>query len=229
MLQLRDITNLAQANITNPMTLSSFEIRLCISCGLRYPIVERNSFGLRCPLCLGETQIIVMKQFGKKKSAKVINKNNQHNILAVLVDNVRSAWNVGSILRSADGFGFSHAYLCGITPTPENKSVAKTSLGAEDSVTWSHHKDAVKLVKGLKKEGWKIIALEEDERAQAIGKSGNGGQNSVLIVGNEVTGIDPDLLDLADEIIYIPMHGQKKSFNVAVAFGVAGFALGYRL
>ena len=214
-----------EAERIDPMPISSFEIRVCRSCGLRYPIVEQNSFGTRCPICLGETQIIVKKQFGNKKSANLINKNNQHNILAILVDNVRSAWNVGSILRSADGFGFSHAYLCGITPTPENKSVAKTSLGGEDSVTWSHHKDAVKLVKGLKKEGWKIIALEEDERAQAIGKSGNGEQNSVLIVGNEVTGVDPELLDLADEIIYIPMYGQKKSFNVAVAFGVAGFAL----
>ena len=71
---------------------------------------------------------------------------------AVILDNIRSAWNVGSIFRSADGFGFTHVYLCGITPTPENEAVTKTSLGAEDSVPWSYHKDAVKLVKGLKKE-----------------------------------------------------------------------------
>ena len=92
--------------------------------------------------------------------------------MAVLLDNIRSAWNVGSILRSADGFGFSHAYLCGITPTGDNEAVTKTSLGAEDSVPWSHHKDAVKLAKGLKTEGWRIYVLEEDVRGVEIGLAG---------------------------------------------------------
>jgi tRNA G18 (ribose-2'-O)-methylase SpoU len=134
---------------------------------------------------------------------------------------------VGSILRSADGFGFSHAYLCGITPTPEQEAVQKTSLGAEDFVTWSHHKDAVKLVKGLRLEGWKIVGLEEDKRAIALQQFATSidQQPVVLIIGNEVTGVDPGLLKLCDEILYIPMHGQKRSFNVAVAFGVAAYAL----
>jgi 23S rRNA (guanosine2251-2'-O)-methyltransferase len=147
-------------------------------------------------------------------------------VFGVLLDNVRSAGNVGSILRSADGFGFSHAYLCGITPTPEVSGVAKTSLGAEDSVTWSHHKDAIKLVRGLKKEGWKFLVLEEDKRSIEISKARIISQHTVLVVGSEVTGVDFELLDLADEIIYIPMYGQKKSFNVAVAFGVAAYVLG---
>jgi len=104
--------------------------------------------------------------------------------------------------------------------------VTKTSLGAEDSVTWSYHKDAVKLVKGLKKEGWKVWALEEDERAKEIRMKDEGGiQKTVLIVGNEVTGVDPELLDHCDEIFYIPMRGEKKSFNVGIAFGIAAYAL----
>ena len=146
---------------------------------------------------------------------------------AVLLDNIRSAWNVGSILRSADGFAFAHAYLCGITPTPDHAAVTKTSLGAEDSVNWSYHKDALKLVKGLKKEGWCIWALEEDDRAKSIQAMPAAGSNQpiVLVVGNEVTGIDPALLDQCDEIFYIPMRGRKKSFNVAMAFGVAGFQM----
>jgi len=152
-------------------------------------------------------------------------KRKLNTVKAVLLDNIRSAWNVGSILRSADGFGFSHAYLCGITPTPELDAVRKTALGADEYVTWSHHKDAVKLVKGLKKEGWKIFALEEHERAQPVGQIANLVNDTVLIVGSEVTGVDPELLDLADKIFYIPMRGQKRSFNVAVAFGVAGFSL----
>jgi 23S rRNA (guanosine2251-2'-O)-methyltransferase len=150
----------------------------------------------------------------------------------VLLDNIRSAWNVGSILRSANGFGFTHAYLCGITPTPEVDAVRKTALGAEEYVTWSQHKDAVKLVKGLKLEGWKISVLEEDQRALPISKITNSHPTDsqtpnliVLILGNEVTGVDPELLDLADHIFYIPMHGQKRSFNVANAFSIAAYAL----
>jgi len=152
--------------------------------------------------------------------------------LAVLLDNIRSAWNVGSILRSADGFGFRHAYLCGITPTADNEAVTKTSLGAEDSVPWSYHKDAVKLVKGLKVEGWKVYALEEDVRAAEIrhapGATFKSPALQVLIVGNEVIGVDPELLDLCDQIFYIPMRGEKKSFNVAIAFGIAAYALSIR-
>lgn len=152
--------------------------------------------------------------------------------LAVLVDNVRSAWNVGSILRTADGFGFGHAYLCGITPTPEQAEVRKTSLGAEQFVGWSHHKDAVRLVESLKGEGWRVWALEFAEGAIPIQKvedkehkAEGGKQKIVLIVGSEVTGVDPGLLALADKVVYLPMRGQKRSFNVAVAFGAAAFAM----
>lgn len=148
---------------------------------------------------------------------------------AVLLDNIRSAWNVGSILRSADGFGFGHAYLCGITPTPDpltssGRAVLKTSLGAENSVTWSHHKDAVKLAAGLKKEGWKILALEEGGRDIGRMHFDLPGK-SVLVLGSEVAGADPELLTLSDEVLSIPMRGEKRSLNVAIAFSVAAFAL----
>jgi tRNA G18 (ribose-2'-O)-methylase SpoU len=149
-------------------------------------------------------------------------------VKTVLLDNIRSAWNVGSILRSADGFGFRHAYLCGITPTPELDAVRKTSLGAEEFVGWSYHPNAVELVRGLKLEGWKVGALEEDERATPIMKFKKSQMtgNFLLIAGNEVTGVDPGLLDLADVILHIPMRGQKRSFNVANAFSIAAYALG---
>ena len=149
---------------------------------------------------------------------------------AVLLDNIRSAWNVGSILRSADGFVFTHAYLCGITPTGDNEAVTKTSLGAEDSVPWSYHKDAVKLVNGLKNKGWSVCALEDDARAVDISRVSTGiykSQHQVLIVGNEVTGVDPELLDMCDKIFYIPMLGEKKSFNVAIAFSIAAYEISF--
>jgi tRNA G18 (ribose-2'-O)-methylase SpoU len=201
-----------------------FEIRVCESCGLRYPLTEGHSFGVRCPICLGATNVAVRKNVTHEVSIE--DRERKKDGLAVLVDNVRSAWNVGSILRSADGFGFSHAFLCGITPTPDVDAVRKTALGADEFVTWSYHKDAVTLVKGLKKEGWVIWALEEDEKAIALAKNKKQkAEKIVLITGSEVTGVDPGLLDLCDKILYIPMHGGKKSFNVSVAFGVAGFVL----
>jgi 23S rRNA (guanosine2251-2'-O)-methyltransferase len=208
-------------------TSSSFEVRVCLSCNLRYPLTESHPFGVRCPHCLGETRIVLKRELTGGRTETEELKSEKGTIKAVLLDNIRSAWNVGSILRSSDGFGFSHAYLCGITPTPELDAVRKTALGAEEYVTWSQHKDAVKLVKGLKLEGWKIGALEEDPRAVPISKFSQLQTSNpiVLILGSEVTGVDPELLDIADHILYIPMHGQKRSFNVANAFSIAAYSI----
>jgi len=224
------------------MRADSYEIRVCNSCGLRYPLVgsHAQTFGIRCPACLGETHVALSRAlvaetepthtspFGH--SAEALPKSDgigegQVGKIAVLLDNIRSTWNVGSIFRSADGFGFSHAYVCGITPTPDNEAVQKTSLGAEDAVTWSYHKDAVKLAQGLKKEGWRIFALEENERAVEVRRIDNPTHPTILIVGNEVAGVDLELLNLCDTIYCIPMHGEKRSLNVAIAFGIAAYAL----
>jgi len=197
-----------------------------MSCNLRYPLTEGHSFGVRCPNCLGETRVVLKKVRSEEGEVREV-RSKKGKVKAVLLDNIRSAWNVGSILRSADGFGFTHAYLCGITPTPELDAVQKTALGAEEYVTWSYHHDAVKLVKGLKLEGWQVSALEVDQRACPIFQFTDSRIPNpvVLIVGNEVTGVDPELLDLADHILYIPMRGQKRSFNVANAFSIAAYAL----
>ena len=131
------------------MSARYFETRLCLNCGLRFPREQTHPFGLRCPDCLGETKIISQKTIHKEEMTRQKTKTKNDVVYTVLLDNIRSAWNVGSILRSADGFGFGHVYLCGVTPTPENEAVKKTSLGAEKTVTWSYHKDAVELVKKL--------------------------------------------------------------------------------
>jgi tRNA G18 (ribose-2'-O)-methylase SpoU len=208
------------------MADSSFEIRVCSNCGLRYPLMAGQSFGARCPQCLGETEVVLRKKM-ETEATESKKRTDRGRVKAVLLDNIRSAWNVGSILRSADGFGLSHAYLCGITPTPESDAMRKTSLGAEEYVGWSQHKDAVKLANGLKKEGWTVFALEEGERSIPLsaGKKLIVGK-TVLLVGNEVTGVDPELLDVANHILRIPMRGQKRSFNVANAFSIAAYALG---
>lgn len=218
----------------NPiMPPDTYQIRTCLSCGLRYPMTNENLFGIRCPVCLGETELTLrvereandLTPVASLPSASPSSKRTGN--LTVLLDNIRSAWNVGSIFRSADGFGFTHVYICGITPTPENDAVMKTSLGAEDSVTWSYHRDAVKLIRGLKKEGWQIWALEDHERSLDFSTPVDldSSYPLTLILGNEKTGVDPGLLEMADKIFYIPMQGKKTSFNVAIAFGIAAYQL----
>jgi tRNA G18 (ribose-2'-O)-methylase SpoU len=130
--------------------------------------------------------------------------------------------------------GINQLYLCGITPTPENEAVRKTSLGAEGSIAWEYFRNALELAKRLKVEGFRLIALEQDPRAIPITdlppersamQSKDMPGKEVLVLGNEVTGVDPELLDLCDQIVHIPMRGQKRSFNVEVAFAIAAYSL----
>jgi tRNA G18 (ribose-2'-O)-methylase SpoU len=191
--------------------------------------MDNHPHGMRCPLCMGETRILLRRELVFEPGPRLapgLSKPRRHAArLTVLLDNIRSAWNVGSILRTADGFGFTHAYLCGITPSADNEAVLKTSLGAEDSVSWSLHRNAVQLVKGLKKEGHRIVALEETEGSLELTRPRRK-EDTVLIVGNENTGVDPGLLEICDAVYHIPMRGEKKSFNVAMAFSIAAYTLG---
>lgn len=202
------------------MSPDSYEIRQCPNCGLRYPLIDGHPFGKRCPSCLGETQVVLRRELGYSP----VTVKERSGVKTALLDNIRSAWNVGAIFRTADGLGLDKLYLCGITPTPENVSVRKTSLGAEEAVNWEYLPNALDLAKRLKEEGCRLVALEQDSRAIPIKEYQHpisDSQAPILILGNEVTGIDPGLLDLCDQIVHIPMHGQKRSFNVEVAFGIA--------
>ncbi len=215
------------------MNASHYEIRLCQNpaCGLRYPLVEGHPFGTRCPLCLGSTKAVQTRPLSPEPFSPLHTPNlTRHNRLHAILDNLRSSWNVGAIFRSADGLGVQKLYLCGITPTPENNAVRKTSLGAEQTVQWEYARDAVKLAKRLKAEGDTLWGLEQDERAINLGQTNLSAerdreQRIVLVVGNEVTGIDPELLDLCERIVYIPMQGNKRSLNVEVAFAIAAWTL----
>jgi len=205
------------------MSVDSYEIRQCPNCGLRYPIIADHPFGPRCPSCLGETQIILQSKISSSTEREKKEAESKTNISAML-DNIRSAWNVGAIFRTADGLGVNKLYLCGITPTPENESLTKTSLGAEKSVNWEYAPNAVEMAKMVKAEGFKLIALEQDSRAIPIIEYQGQISDSrfpILILGNEITGVDPEVLDMCDQIIHIPMHGKKHSLNVEVAFGIA--------
>lgn len=154
-------------------------------------------------------------------------KTNRHLCLALY--NIRSAHNVGSIFRTADAAGVSKIYVCGETPAPIDRfgrsraDIAKVSLGAEKSVEWEYVKDISGVIAKLKKEKYKIIGLEQDEKAVDYRKV-KMGKRSLLVVGNEVHGVPKEILVKCDEIIEIPMKGEKESLNVAVATGVALFS-----
>lgn len=226
------------------MSVKSYEIRTCQNpvCGLRYPLTERHPIGERCPACLGETQVVLKR---KLNAALLPAKHSQRKsgdvrVKAALLDNLRSAWNVGAIFRTADGLGLEKLYLCGITPTPENESVSKTSLGAEESVAWEFSRNALEKAKKLKVEGFLLIALEQDPHAVALtefqpataastGSASAQGGGLILILGNEISGVDPEILELCEHIVYIPMRGRKRSFNVEVAFAIAAYHLANNL
>jgi tRNA G18 (ribose-2'-O)-methylase SpoU len=146
-----------------------------------------------------------------------------------LLDNVRSVRNVGSIFRTADGAGVEHLHLAGFTPTPEHAQMSKTSLGAEKSVAWTQHVDAVVAASTLKSEGYSLVALEGGPRSESLfdvaSELSTGDRPLLLVVGHEVSGVDPRVLDECDRVVTIPMLGTKGSLNVGVAFGVASYAL----
>jgi 23S rRNA (guanosine2251-2'-O)-methyltransferase len=148
--------------------------------------------------------------------------------LCAVLDNLRSAFNVGSIFRVADGAGISRLHLCGYTATPSQKKVAKTALGAEANIDWVYHPNAVKTIAHLQASGWRIVALETTPHARSLYDAAALIPPCVplaLVVGNEVSGIDPEILERADWTLQIPMSGVKESLNVAVAFGVAAYWL----
>lgn len=142
--------------------------------------------------------------------------------------------NVGSIFRTADAAGAEKLYLCGITPGPldrfqrPNTPLLKVSLGAERSVVWEHAPSASRLIGRLKRNGFKILALEQDPSSipyMRVSLSASQWQTTALLLGEEVNGLRRALLKKADKILEIPMHGKKESLNVSVAFGVVIFHL----
>ncbi|HEY9678126.1 MAG TPA: RNA methyltransferase [Drouetiella sp.] len=148
--------------------------------------------------------------------------------LTVLVEDVRSLWNVGSIFRTADGAGFDEVILTGITGSPPRKEIAKVSLGAEEQLDWRYFVSSVDIVPELKAQGVLIIGLEKNTESAPLHDVLNSGRVSsplCLIVGNEVTGLSPESLALCDIVCELPMRGFKESLNVSVAFGVAAYQI----
>lgn len=138
----------------------------------------------------------------------------------LLLDNIRSLFNVGAIFRTADAGGINKIILAGITGKPDNEKVKKVALGAEESIPWEYHHQAWRVVEKLKKKGFQIVALEQTKESLPYDKF-KPKFPLLLIVGNEIKGVSKSLLKRADKIIHLPMAGKKESLNVAVATGIA--------
>lgn len=141
--------------------------------------------------------------------------------VTVILDNVRSAQNVGSFFRTADAFGIEHIALCGISATPPNREIHKTALGSEQSVEWSYYPTTLECVAALREKGYRIIAIEQIEGATMLHNfQAERGAKYALIFGNEVDGVDQAVADTVDGAIEIPQVGIKHSLNVSVSAGV---------
>lgn len=206
-----------------------FQQRVCESptCGLRFPVGEGSELGSRCPVCGAPTTFVdapyATHEIRERRAAVGPS-------LEVLLDNVRSLTNVGSMFRTADAVALAHMHLGGFTPTPKHPKLAKTSLGAEGSVAWTHHADPLLAARALLESGRRLWALEGGPRSEDLydvleHAGGPEARPLVLVCGHEVSGVDPRILELCERVIRIPMAGIKGSLNVSVAFGVAVYAL----
>ncbi|MBT3316808.1 TrmH family RNA methyltransferase [bacterium] len=141
-----------------------------------------------------------------------------------LLDNIRSAWNIGAMFRTADASALSGIYLSGMCATPPRPDIEKTALGATEMVPWSYSKDPVEIINSLKDEGIAIVALEQVEGAKQY-VDFEYPFPCCFVVGNEVEGVSAEVAKQADYAVEIPMSGAKQSLNVAVSFGVMAFEI----
>lgn len=142
-----------------------------------------------------------------------------------LLDNIRSLYNVGSIFRTSDGAFIRMLYLCGYTPTPPRKEIEKTALGATETIPWEYHARALDAVGAARAAGATICVLEQTTRSIPYHAVRKEHFPVCLVVGNEITGVSPEVVAAADIALQIPMYGTKQSLNAAVAYGIALFEL----
>lgn len=143
----------------------------------------------------------------------------------VLLDNIRSLYNVGSIFRTADGARVSRLFLSGYTPRPPRKEIEKVALGATESVPWEYVQNPHPLIHDLKSRGIRLCVLEHTDASKPYTSLSRKDFPLCLVIGNEITGVSKDIIAEADDAVEIPMYGMKQSLNVAVAFGIAAFEI----
>ena len=215
--------------------MTQFQIRQCprADCRFRFPVTFDSlnpvAAEMACPKC-GAPARLIDAPFAnyKEKIESPVPGGTQ---VEALLDNIRSTYNVGSMFRTADGAGLRRLHLCGVTPAPGNPKIVKTALGAEEAVPWSYYRNGLDAVLSLKEQGMRVWALESSPVAQSLFQAAGElpGSPILLVVGNELSGVDPGILAACEKVVVIPMQGQKRSLNVAIAFGIAAYFLRYGL
>ena len=148
-------------------------------------------------------------------------KNSKKTPISIILDDIRSLNNIGSVFRTADAFLIDTIYLCGITAKPPNKHIHKTALGSTDSVNWEYHKNIIDLINSLKKNGVKIVSVEQAENSVLLNNFiYEENKKYAFIFGNEVNGVSQKAIDICDKVIEIPQYGTKHSFNISVSIGI---------
>lgn len=162
-------------------------------------------------LKLWELERVSEEEFKKQEKFPII----------VILNDIRSLNNIGSFFRTSDAFNVEKIYLCGITATPPHREIQKTALGATETVEWEHRESIVELVKELKAQDIKVASIEQTEETTLLQEVSNLPQEkTALVFGNEVNGVDQDVIDLSDYILEIPQFGTKHSINVSVCAGI---------
>lgn len=154
----------------------------------------------------------------------------EKNGLILILDNIRSMHNVGSVFRSSDAFRIEAIYLCGITPQPPHREIRKTAIGAEHSVTWHYEADSVALAQRLKEEGYQILSVEQTEGSTELEEfKVDATQKYAIVLGHEVEGVKQEIINLSSASLEIPQYGSKHSLNVSVATGIVLYHFSIRL
>ena len=161
----------------------------------------------------------LLKERISVEESKIINRHP----VSIILHNIRSLYNVGSLFRTADSALLNEIVLCGYTPHPPRKEIEKTALGAVDTVPWSYHKNIETAIEISRSKGNKIFALELTDRKRPYNSLSKNDFPLSIVIGNELTGIDNHILDLCDDSIEIPMYGVKHSLNVSIAAGISIF------
>lgn len=141
--------------------------------------------------------------------------------IIIVLDNIRSLNNIGSVFRTSDAFLVEAVYLCGITATPPHREIQKTALGATETVSWKHFSSTSEAISFLKDKNYKIAAIEQTENSIMLDDfKVNKSEKLAVVFGNEVKGVEQDAIDLSDTVIEIPQHGTKHSLNISVSCGI---------
>ena len=140
--------------------------------------------------------------------------------ITIVLDNVRSALNVGSVFRTSDAFLIENIILCGITSTPPNKEIRKAALGASDSVNWQFEENTIDAVTKLKTNGYHIMGIEQADKSSQLNDFTLSNKPIAVIMGNEVNGVSQDVIDICDEVLEIPQFGTKHSLNISITTGI---------